>query len=35
VLIFDARPRSLAEIEFLPWERHEDGFIEQFQGAAR
>ncbi len=29
VLIFDAHPRSLAEIKFLPWERREGGFIDQ------
>lgn len=28
VLIFDARPRSLAEIDFLPWEGRKGGFIE-------
>jgi hypothetical protein len=35
VLIFDDRPRSLAEIEFLPWETHEGGFIEQFREVER
>lgn len=30
VLIFDAHPRSLEEIGFLPWEGREGGFIEQF-----
>ena len=29
VLIFNANPRSLAEIEFLPWEVRPGGFIEQ------
>jgi hypothetical protein len=28
VLIFDARPRSLAEIEYLSWEGRAGGFIE-------
>jgi hypothetical protein len=31
VLIFDAYPRSLAEIDFLPWEGREGGFLEQFR----
>ena len=31
VLIFDAQPRSPAEIDFLPWEGREGGFIEQFR----
>jgi hypothetical protein len=31
VLIFDQDPRSLAEIEFLPWEGSTGGFIEQFK----
>ncbi|MGC1955493.1 MAG: LssY C-terminal domain-containing protein [Gammaproteobacteria bacterium] len=31
VLIFDAHPRSLAEIDFLPWEGREGGFIDQFR----
>jgi hypothetical protein len=31
VLIFDAQPRSLAEIDFLPWEGREGGFLEQFR----
>ena len=31
VLIFDEHPRSLAEIEFLPWEGSTGGFIEQFK----
>lgn len=35
VLIFDARPRSLAEIEFLPWDSQEGGFIEQFHEMVR
>jgi len=34
VLIFDVRPRSLANIEFLPWEAREGGFIEQFRDRA-
>ena len=29
VLIFDVNSRSLAEIEFLPWEERKEGFIEQ------
>jgi hypothetical protein len=29
VLIFDVNPKSLAEIEFLPWEVRPGGFIEQ------
>jgi hypothetical protein len=32
VLIFDDQPRSLAEIEFLPWEGRAGGFTEQFKG---
>ena len=35
VLIFDARPRSLEEIIFLPWEGHEGGFIDQFRQAGQ
>jgi hypothetical protein len=35
VLIFDADPRSLAEIDFLPWEGRAGGFIEQFREAPR
>jgi hypothetical protein len=31
VLIFDAEPRSLAEIDFLSWESRAGGFIEQYQ----
>lgn len=31
VLFFNAHPRSLAEIDFLPWESREGGFLEQFQ----
>ena len=31
VLIFDAHPRSLAEIDIIPWEAHEGGFIGQFK----
>jgi hypothetical protein len=31
VLIFDDQPRSLAEIEFLPWEARSGGFTEQFR----
>ncbi|MEJ2310209.1 MAG: LssY C-terminal domain-containing protein [Gammaproteobacteria bacterium] len=31
VLIFDDQPRSLAEIEFLPWESRSGGFIEQLK----
>jgi hypothetical protein len=31
VLIFDAHPRSLAEIGFLPWEARPGGFLEQFR----
>jgi hypothetical protein len=31
VLIFDAQPRSLAEIDILPWEGRRGGFIEQFE----
>lgn len=31
VLVFDDQPRSLAEINFLPWEGRESGFIEQFR----
>ena len=29
VLIFDSHPTSLAEIDFLPWERFEGGLIDQ------
>jgi uncharacterized protein YceK len=29
VLIFDSRPQSLSDIEFLPWERREKGFIDE------
>jgi hypothetical protein len=32
VLIFDIHPTSLANIEFLPWEGREGGFIEQIHG---
>ncbi len=32
VLIFDAQPTSLSDIEFLPWEGREGGFIEQIHG---
>jgi hypothetical protein len=35
VLIFDAHPRSLAAIDFLPWESREGGFLEQFGGGSR
>jgi hypothetical protein len=35
VLIFDAQPRSLAEIDFLPWESREGGFLQQFQEVSR
>lgn len=35
VLIFDARPRSLAEIDVLPWRSREGGFIEQFKNGER
>jgi len=35
VLIFDSVPRSLAEIEFLPWEGREGGFVEQVREAPR
>jgi len=35
VLIFDAHPHSLAEIDFLPWEGREGGFVEQFSEASR
>lgn len=35
VLIFDASPRSLAQIEFLPWEGREGGFVEQWHRAPR
>lgn len=35
VLVFDARPRSLAEIDFLPWESREGGFLEQFREGPR
>ena len=35
LLVFDARPRSLAEIEFLPWESRKGGFLEQFGAAAQ
>jgi hypothetical protein len=35
VLIFDAEPRSLAEIDFLPWESRAGGFIEQYQEGTR
>mgnify|MGYP001027511811 FL=1 len=31
VLIFDDQPRSLAQIEFLPWEKLSGGFSEQFR----
>jgi hypothetical protein len=31
VLIFDAHPRSLEEIDFLRWEGRRGGFIEQFK----
>jgi hypothetical protein len=31
VLIFDVQPRSLADIEFLPWEGREGGFIENIR----
>ena len=31
VLIFDAHPRSLAEIDILPWEGRSGGFVEQFR----
>ena len=31
VLIFDAHPRSLADIEFLRWEGRKGGFIDQFK----
>jgi hypothetical protein len=34
VLIFDVRPRSLANINILPWEAREGGFIEQFRDRA-
>jgi hypothetical protein len=30
-LIFEAHPRSLAEIDFLPWEGRKGGFVEQFR----
>jgi hypothetical protein len=29
VLIFDARPTSLAEIDFLAWERRDSDFLDQ------
>ncbi len=32
VLIFDIKPTSLADIEFLPWEGRKGGFIEQIHG---
>jgi len=35
VLIFDAQPRSLAEIDFLPWESREGGFLQQFHEVPR
>lgn len=35
VLIFDAEPRSLAEIDFLPWESREGGFLHQFHEVSR
>ena len=35
VLIFDAHPRSLADIEFLPWEGRTGGFIHQSKGRDR
>ena len=31
VLIFDVQPRSLADIEFLPWEGREGGYIENIR----
>ena len=31
VLIFDAHPRSLAQIGFLPWDVRPGGFLEQFK----
>jgi hypothetical protein len=31
VLIFDAHPLSLAEIDFLPWVARPGGFLEQFR----
>lgn len=31
VLIFDAHPRALGEIDFLPWEGREAGFLDQFR----
>ena len=31
VLFFDDQPRSLTEIEFLQWEAHTGGFVEQFR----
>jgi hypothetical protein len=35
VLIFDAETRSLAEIDFLPWESGEGGFLQQFHEVSR
>ncbi len=35
VLIFDLHPRSLAEIEFLPWEGRKGGFVDQAKGRDR
>jgi hypothetical protein len=35
VLIFDAEPRSLAEIDFLPWESRGGGFLQQFHEVSR
>ncbi|MGB5645336.1 MAG: LssY C-terminal domain-containing protein [Gammaproteobacteria bacterium] len=32
VLIFDEQPTDLTDIEFLPWEGREGGFIEQIHG---
>jgi len=34
VLIFDAPPRSLAEIDFLPWEGRAGGFVEHLYEAS-
>ncbi|MGB5456518.1 MAG: hypothetical protein WBO18_11190, partial [Gammaproteobacteria bacterium] len=32
VLIFDEQPTDLTDIQFLPWEGREGGFIEQIHG---